>query len=157
AYGGVTPFAPVQGVAGTPGLVGVPGTAGFGAAPGAFPIFGSVQGMANLLTYLSGSLCGVSQSRLLNKASQAGVSWTDPSTDPWKIRDVHQNEIGSFFKDDWKVSNKLTLKLGVRWDYNGPPYEKNGLTATRAGGGAGLFGISGRSFGGWRSPGARAD
>jgi Carboxypeptidase regulatory-like domain len=157
AYGGVTPLAPVQGVIGTPGLVGVPGTAGFGAVPGAFPIFGSVQGMENLLTFLSGSLCGVSQYRFINKASQAGVAWNDPTKDTAKIRDFHQNEIGVFFKDDWKFSNRMTLNLGLRWDYYGPPYEKNGLSATLAGGGAGLFGISGRSFDGWMSPGARAD
>jgi hypothetical protein len=157
AYGGVTPLAPVQGVIGTPGLVGVPGTAGFGAVPGAFPIFGSVQGMENLLTFLSGSLCGVSQYRFINNPSQAGVAWNDPTKDVSKIRDFHQNEVGSFFKDDWKVSNKLTLNLGVRWDYYGPPYEKNGMAATLVGGGAGLFGISGRDFSGWMSPGARAD
>ena len=157
AYGGVTPLAPVQGVIGTPGLVGVPGTAGFGAVPGAFPIFGSVQGMENLLTFLSGSLCGVSQYRFINRANQAGVAWNDPTKDVAKIRDFHQNEIGVFFKDDWKFSNKLTLNLGLRWDYYGPPYEKNGLSATLVGGGAGLFGISGRSFDGWMSPGARAD
>jgi len=113
--------------------------------------------MENLLTFLSGSLCGISQYRFINKPSQAGVAWNDPATDTAKIRDFHQNEIGTFFKDDWKASNKLTLNLGLRWDYYGPPYEKNGLSATLAGGGAGLFGISGRDFSGWMSPGARAD
>src|SRR5206468_11083462 len=123
ALGGVTRFAPVQGVSTTPGLVGVPGTAGLGAVPGAFPIFGSVQGMEKLLTFLSGSLCGISQYRFINKPSQAGVAWNDPSTDTAKVRDFHQNEIGSLFKDDWKVSSKLTLNLGLRWDYYSPPYE----------------------------------
>lgn len=156
AQGGVTPGAPVQGVAGTPGLVGLAGTAGFGAIPGAFPIFGSVQGMENLLTFLSGSLCGISQYRFINKPSQAGVAWNDPATDTAKIRDFHQNEIGTFFKDDWKVRNTLTLNLGLRWDYYGVPYEKNGVAATLVGGGAGLFGISGTNFGGWMSPGTRA-
>src|SRR5215468_4024810 len=156
AQGGVTPFAPVQGVDGTPGLVGVPGSAGIPGA-GFFPIFGSVQGMENLLMFLSGSLCGISQYRFINSPSQAGVAWNDPTKDTAKIRDFHQNEIGVFFKDDWKFSNKVTLNLGLRWDYYGPPYEKNGLSATLVGGGAGLFGISGRSFAGWMQPGARAD
>jgi hypothetical protein len=29
-----------------------------------------------------------------------------------------------YFQDDWKVSRKLTVNLGMRWDYNGPPDEK---------------------------------
>jgi hypothetical protein len=150
AYGGVTALAPVQGVAGTPGLVGVPGSA---AIPGSgfLPVFGSIQGMENLLTFLSGSLCGIAQYRFINKASQAGIAWNDPTTDPYKVRDFHQNEIGSFFKDDWKVTNKVTLNLGLRWDYYGPPYEKNGLAATLAGNETGLFGISGTGFGDWMS------
>jgi hypothetical protein len=32
-----------------------------------------------------------------------------------------------FAADDWKVSQKLTLNLGMRWDWFGWPVEKNGL------------------------------
>ncbi len=156
AQGGITVNSPIQGISQTPGLVGF---SNFALTPGVgfLPISGSVQGMENLLTFLSGSLCGVSQYRFINKASDAGVAWNDPAKDPFKVRDFHQNEIGSFFKDDWKFSNTLTLNLGLRWDYYGPPYEKSGLAATLKDGGAGLFGISGRNFGGWMSPGTRAD
>jgi hypothetical protein len=32
----------------------------------------------------------------------------------------------TYFQDDWKMSPKLTLNLGVRWDYFGPIDETNG-------------------------------
>jgi outer membrane receptor protein involved in Fe transport len=116
---------------------------------------GSRAAMENLLTFLSGSLSGITQYRFIN-SNQLG-KWNDPVAERLKIRDIHQNEFSAFFKDDWKVHNDLTLNLGLRWDYYGVPYEENGLTAVLAGGGSSLFGISGRGFDGWMRPGARAD
>jgi hypothetical protein len=31
-----------------------------------------------------------------------------------------------YVSDDWRVSNRLTVNLGLRWDWFGWPYEKNG-------------------------------
>ena len=63
----------------------------------------------------------------------------------WNPRAMHQNEFSFFFKDDWKLRPNLTFNLGIRYDYMGVPYERNGLVSAPVGGMQGLFGISGTS------------
>jgi hypothetical protein len=45
------------------------------------------------------------------------------------LTDNGKNYYGVYLNDDWKVSNKLTLNLGVRWDYFQPVYEHHGNQA----------------------------
>ncbi|HUO61015.1 MAG TPA: carboxypeptidase-like regulatory domain-containing protein [Candidatus Acidoferrales bacterium] len=40
-------------------------------------------------------------------------------------RYTYQNNSGTYFQDSWRVSNKLTLNYGLRWDYFGVIGEKN--------------------------------
>lgn len=37
------------------------------------------------------------------------------------------NQVGAYLQDDIRVSSRLTLDLGLRWDWDGPLYERNGL------------------------------
>ena len=112
--------------------------------------------MNDLLTFLSGSLDRVEQGRFINSPDQVGTSWNDAiAGEIIKERDLQQREFNVFVKDDWKVTDNLTLNLGLRWDYYGVPYDKNGLSLTIAGGGDALFGRSGMGFENWLLPGER--
>jgi hypothetical protein len=57
--------------------------------------------------------------------SIAGASASiDPTTNnaPNPYRGYRANEFAAYFQDDWKVNNQLTLNLGMRWEYFGPPH-----------------------------------
>src|SRR5204863_1511029 len=71
----------------------------------------------NLLINLAGSVGTVNQSFFLNSSSAAAFQqWSEipkasESPDgfpPGKVRNNHQREMSSFFKDDWKVTRSVT-------------------------------------------------
>jgi hypothetical protein len=53
----------------------------------------------------------------------ASAAWdqTD-NTMPNFYRGYRAKEFATYLQDDWKVNQQLTLNLGIRWDYFGPPH-----------------------------------
>jgi hypothetical protein len=58
-------------------------------------------------------------------------------------RNFKQREVSLYFQDQWRVRRNFTLNYGTRWEFQGVPYEINGVAIQPVGGLNGLFGISG--------------
>ncbi len=61
---------------------------------------------SSMAQFLLGEVSSASISRVL------GNSWQGKA-------------VSTFFQDDWRVSRRLTLNLGLRWDYQQKPYERH--------------------------------
>ena len=104
----------------------------------------------NLMGYFAGAVSQVNQYYygLPDTASPTGSSWNDPvAGDNNYVYEIANHELSLFFKDDWKLTNDLTLNLGVRYEFYGVPYTKGGRTLKLSGvSSQTVFGIS---HGGW--------
>lgn len=56
-----------------------------------------------------------------------GVPTSTQSPEGLPLTDVLQHRIALYFQDDWKVSRRLTLNLGLRWEYNTAAEDVRGL------------------------------
>ena len=55
--------------------------------------------------------------------AQASINPTvTPAVRPVYYRGFRANEFAAYFQDDWRIHPRLTLNLGLRWDYFGPPH-----------------------------------
>jgi hypothetical protein len=143
--GGHTVNSPPSGLSSPAGLLAWPGLVGFDF--GSFKS-GSYSQAYNLMDYMAGSVSAIRQYYFAN--SSTATNWNDPSTNPTRLLDFAQREVSLFFKDDWKVTNSLTLNLGMRYDYYGVPWARNGMTVGFKGGANSLFGGTG-SWTNWQA------
>jgi hypothetical protein len=77
---------------------------------------------ADFSTFMQGSLCSFDNS-CGSEGSPAelfsGVS----------NRHFRSRQAGLYVQDDWRIKSNLTVDLGLRWDWDGPLVEKDGLLA----------------------------
>lgn len=110
--------------------------------------YGNITEIQNMLNLYSGSLASVGQYYFINKPT--ATVYNDVSKgENLKISDYRQNQFSFFFKDDWKLTDDLTLNLGVRYEWYGVPYLAGGMTSGLLDGATSGFGVSGGTFSDW--------
>jgi len=136
-------------------------TANIGMA-GADPALGSLgaqdsTGLTNFPNITTSSLTslqqlyGVLTGRLGSDAQGRGFAGTI-SVDPSKrqfapgapnLQQGKQHEFGFYATDSWRTRPTLTLTFGLRWDYQGAPYDTLNESFSLANGYSGIFGLGG--------------
>jgi hypothetical protein len=85
-----------------------------------FNEFGYAPG-AGCSAYDFSQNCGVIEELLLGKADTATRNFGDTR------RHIYNKSVGFYFSDDWKITNRLTLTLGLRYDIAGALEEDHNL------------------------------
>ncbi len=60
-----------------------------------------------------------------------------------RARNFKQRLLALYVQDEWRAKSNLTINYGLRWEWQGVPYETQGLAIQPTTGIDGLFGISG--------------
>lgn len=109
---------------------------------------GTTGGFYNLMNMYAGSVKQIGQWFYTNKPTD--MVYNDLSQgEGFRITDFRQNQFSLFGQDDWKVTDDLTLTLGLRYEWYGVPYLAGGMNAGLRDGALSVFGRSGRSFSDW--------
>jgi hypothetical protein len=99
--------------------------------------------VTSLSYFLNGSVSNGSHFYYINNYSDlSNKRWQDYSTSGIRMRNQIIKEWSAFVKDDYKVTKRLTMNLGVRWEFYASPYIEGGFTSTIIGSGYGAFGAA---------------
>jgi hypothetical protein len=99
--------------------------------------------LSNMAYFLNGSVSTAGTSYWINSVADANNgTWQDIATTGKKLRDQVADDYALFVKDDWKLTGRLTVNLGLRWEYYASPYIKQGFTSRIVNQGLGLFGVN---------------
>jgi hypothetical protein len=89
--------------------------------------FSAIPGQNTQLTGISDALLVPKPSTVGGTDNAGGI--TSFSGTNWGGVQTHRYYMGSYLQDNWQLSNKLTLNLGIRWDLFTPYAEVNGRQA----------------------------
>jgi len=109
---------------------------------------GNMGGISSLLDLYSGSVSSVTQAFFVNRATDTKYN-NIASGETWLVQKYMQNQFNWFIQDNWRVTDDLTLNLGMRYEWYGVPYMGDGMTPGFVGGNNAAFGLTGRSFKNW--------
>jgi hypothetical protein len=76
----------------------------------------SFQSFPDFLLGMSGTQNGTGVSNVNSASTNNGIMRSHP----------HYNDFSLFFQDDWRTSQRLTMNLGVRYQYNGWQWDARG-------------------------------
>jgi hypothetical protein len=75
---------------------------------------------ADFAGFMTGSVCSFTNSCGFSASPAELFSGTSN-------RHFRSRQAGAFVQDNWRIRRNVTVNLGVRWDWDGPLVEKNGL------------------------------
>jgi hypothetical protein len=109
---------------------------------------GSVGQVYDVMNLLAGSIGTARQYRFINNPTATEYNDIRLGEDA-RITDFRQNQFNFFVQDEWRVTDALSLTLGLRYEQYGVPYLKGGMTIGLQGGPMSIFGVSGDSWDDW--------